>query len=160
MPHASRPCLCPYTTENVSIFVENRSPRSICQSRTHTTTPWTGSKRNREIIALFKKSRSLLTPTSSSLADRPQIARNLRADVQFCAHPPKLTEPKPGNRPFFTKIIRTHQILRPYGSGSDRSTRNRRKSHVHVRCKAPPACTRQASRTRAQKPPKCTRQSH
>ena len=76
MPHACSPCFCPYTTENISIFGENQSPRSICQSRTHTMSPWTGSKRNREIIAFFTKSRSMVTSGRYLLGDRPQIDKN------------------------------------------------------------------------------------
>ena len=83
MPHACRLCFCKRTTENVSIFVENRLPRSLCQSQTHTMSPWTGSKRNREIIAFFKKLRSLVTCGSSSLGDRPQIDKN-HLQAQHC----------------------------------------------------------------------------
>ena len=102
MPHACSPCFCPYTTENASIFGKNRSPRSICQSRTHTTTPWTGSKRNREIIAFFQKSRSLIISGSYSLGDRPQINRNHVQAWQSRTFPPK-----PANRN--REIVDFHQ---------------------------------------------------
>ena len=76
MPHACRLCFCKRTTENVSIFVENRLPRSLCQSQTHTMSPWIGSKRNREIIAFFTKSRSMVTSGRYSQGDRQQIDKD------------------------------------------------------------------------------------
>jgi hypothetical protein len=48
------------------------------------------------------------------------------------------SEAKPGNHRFRNKIIKDRQKWRPYGPGSDRSTRDRQKSHIHVRCKAFP----------------------
>ena len=118
MPHACSPCFCPYTTENASIFGKNRSPRSICQSRTHTTTPWTGSKRNREIFAFFTKSRSLdpghlweLSPGWSTTNRQKS-----RADVKISYIFTGPGEPKPGNRRFSPKSVVLTKFGRPMRS--------------------------------------------
>ena len=46
------------------------------------------------------------------------------------------TKPKPGNRRFFTKIIRIRPKLTSNEIGSHRSTKNRQKSFAHVQFKA------------------------
>ena len=157
MPHTSRPCNPPYGIKFKEIPGDSWSYWSICQSHSHLMNPVDqielkpGNPRFFREIQMQGDLCNIVTGTSTN--DRQKSSR-----ARAMSRPS--TKPKPGNRRFFTKLIRMHQISRPYGSGSDRSTRNRRKSHVHVRCKAPPACTRQASRTRAQKPPKCTRRCH
>ena len=135
MPHTSRPCDPPYGSRLREILGDSWSHWSICQSRSHWMTPVDrielrpGNPRFFQEIQMQGDPFNILIGTSTN--DRQKSSR-----ARAMSRPS--TKPKPGNRRFFTKIIRIRPKLTSYEIGSDRSTKNRQKSFAHVLSNARP----------------------